>query len=496
MPKRKKRIGRQEPTFERIGAYDYSLGADCVSFFEGFGVKFTDYQKHELELYLARNYNDDFVGDEYAAATIGISRPRQTGKSYAARFYALWCAMVEGKKVLYSAHNTSTTMQMFKDIKDFLEANHSLYKHLKADGGVYNAPINMGLYFNNGGCISFSTRTKAGARGKSFEVIVIDEAQELTDAQLEALSPTSIASEEDSQMIALGTPPGPECLGTVYRDWYDTAHGGDDDSDIWWMEWAIPKVPPDIFDVDLWYTFNPGMGWRITEKKMRAEATKFKNNPEGFAREYLGYWAPRFAYHTVISFKKWDSCEISEDDANEIRGDVAYGVKFSPDGAVGSISVAIRPDDKTKPVLVELVETVDMSAGVSYFVDWLAPRLKKSLGVVIDGQSNAQLLVDYLKERKINTKNLTIRPNAKEYSDACSTFLNDVVEKRVAHCGYEELTESVTQCRRRPVGKGGAWGFEGLTPEIDTTIVDSAALAVYLARTSKRKPGRTMKVGF
>ena len=48
------RRGRQEPTFEVVGAYDYSLGEDCIEFFARYGIKFTPYQKHELNLYCAR----------------------------------------------------------------------------------------------------------------------------------------------------------------------------------------------------------------------------------------------------------------------------------------------------------------------------------------------------------------------------------------------------------------------------------------------------------
>jgi len=497
MAQRKKRYGRQEPTFAAVGDYDYTFGDDAVAFFEGYGIRFTPYQKQELSLYLARDENPDTQSDDFAGSVICISRPRQTGKSYAARFYALWEAMIEGKHVLYTAHNGDTTTEMFRALKTFLENNPELYAKLKpGNEGIYQAPVRMGFYFSNGGQIELKTRTKSLSRGRSTEIIIIDEAQELTDAQLEALAPTDIASEEDSQLIAIGTPPGPECNGTVYKGWRDTAREDNDSAEIWWLEWAIDYIPTDIFDVDLWYEYNPGMGWRITEKKMRAAAVKFKRNPDGFAREYLGYWSKGLSFKAVISERLWQACEIDEESASRVKGIPSYGVKFSPDGATGSISVCIRPTTKGGVPFVELVDNVDMSVGVSHFADFLAERWKKAAAITIDGAANASTLVEMLKERKVPVNAVVKTPSAKEYADACSRFNNAVIERKLEHAGYDDLTDSVIQCKRRPIGTSGGWGFAPVSDEIDATITDATALAYYGAVTSKRVPGRKMKVGY
>lgn len=81
------RRGRKEPTFEVVGAYNRTDGPAAVELFECYGVRFIPAQKYEMELYLAKNE----LG-ESEALTIGLSRPRQNGKSFAARYYALWQA--------------------------------------------------------------------------------------------------------------------------------------------------------------------------------------------------------------------------------------------------------------------------------------------------------------------------------------------------------------------------------------------------------------------
>ena len=77
-------LGRQTPTFSTIGNYAYSNGALVAEVFEEEGAAtFYESQRYELELMLARS-----ADGSPAATTIGISKPRQNGKSYGARFYA------------------------------------------------------------------------------------------------------------------------------------------------------------------------------------------------------------------------------------------------------------------------------------------------------------------------------------------------------------------------------------------------------------------------
>ena len=224
------RYGRQEPTFEVVGGFSSSRGGEAVGLFESYGGRFMPWQARQLELYLAR----DGAG-RAASKTIGLSVPRQNGKSYAARFYAVWCAAVEGKAVLYTAHHGVTTREMFKRIKSFAEGTPDFAAEL-AHNGVKQAQGNEAVYFSNGGFIEFNTRTTSVSRGKTYDVIVVDEAQTLDDLEASALQPTTLATDSgDPQMIYIGTPPDPKCKGTVFRDLHRKAHAGELGGG-WWLD--------------------------------------------------------------------------------------------------------------------------------------------------------------------------------------------------------------------------------------------------------------------
>ena len=244
------RTGRQEPTYSVIGDYAYSYGPEVVEMFEDEGgATFYPSQKQELELMLARNANG-----EPSALTIGISKPRQNGKSYAARYYAVYMSVFEHRQVLYSAHHSTTTNKMFNALCNLFESPERYPDFADDIKKISHVRGYEGIYFkdwqdddgviHDGGCIEFATRTNSGARGGTYSVIIIDAAQELTNEQQEAMLPVISAASEVSnvemmpQQIFIGTPPNSACHGTVFANMHRDAHG-EEKGGFWWLEWSI-----------------------------------------------------------------------------------------------------------------------------------------------------------------------------------------------------------------------------------------------------------------
>lgn len=490
------RKGNQKPTFSTVREWSYTEGDYAANMFGDYGVEFFESQRYELHVFFARNEDGSF-----AAKTICISKPRQNGKSFAARFYAIYMAAILGKRVLFSAHHGKTTRKMFKEIRNFLEANADFYAMLKPNGkGIYSAYGSEGIYFadwydddgyfHEGGLIEFQTRTNSAARGETYQVIIVDEAQELTAEQLEALKPTTIAADDaekvdsDPQMIYLGTPPNPKCVGTEFRRWHNEAHS-DKQSSIWWLEWAVDEIP-DMSDreavMELVYLTNPAMGYRIKESTMYDVMDTM--SADGFARECLGWWTSVVSLiETVINAELWNACKV---DNPHKSGLLVYAIKFSPDGATGALAACYKPDDGVPFVYV--VDVKSLSSGIGWFVDNLAPRANKAAQIVIDGQSNAQNLNERLLAEGVSSK-VIIRPQTRDVIAACSTLVNAVKEQRITHYGQPALDDSATKTKRRRIGNNGGFGFES-TDEANAALIEACALAYWGAMTTKRNPKR------
>lgn len=485
-----RRYGDQEPTFELVGDYAFTDGPDAVRLFENYRATFYPCQEREMELFLARD-----ASGSYATLTIGISKPRQNGKSYGARWYAVWAALVEGKKVLYSAHHGKTVRKMFKAIREIVEGNQDIYRELAPDGGgIYKAAGSEGIYFANGGMIEFQTRTTSGARGETYDIIIVDEAQELTQGQLDAMKPTTLASDSgDPQMIYLGTPPGPDCPGTVFRKMHDKAHAGGEG--IWWLEWAVGE-PVDTADFDACleaaYRTNPAMGYRIRERVM-ADAIRTATDVAGFNREYLNWWS-RQHVDSVIGAEDWERCTIDSAPSLDDGSAPCFAVKFSLDGKRASIAAAAKMDDGRVYVEVPIGCNASCAGGIRWVEDFAASVAGGAGKVVIDGKAHADDLYRRLRGKKVPKSCLDI-PMSSWVADACSSFVTAIDEGTIAHAGQQAVAYAVDNTTKRKIGNGGGFGFEAATEDADETLLEAMALAYQAAMTNKRNPRKKARAG-
>lgn len=490
------KTGSQKPTFEVVGKYKYSDGKAVAEVFaEIGGATFYPSQLYELELMLARN-----ADGSPSASVIAISKPRQNGKSYAARYYSAYMAVFEHKGVLYSAHHGNTSRKMFSAMADMFsnkERFPDLFNEVKS---ISRARGYEGIYlkdwkdesgaWHDGGFIEFSTRTNSGARGGTYSVIVIDEAQEMTTEQQEAMLPViSAASDANDakalpQQIYIGTPPAPSCNGTVFRKMRKSAKGND--GGIWWLEWGIESLDDLNAEnpIELAYKTNPAMGYRIAEKTVMSEYNTM--DKDGFARERLGWWSPveSHAVEYAIDSKAWGKCRSAE---TKPDGKTAYGVKFSADGASVALCGAVIPENgKARISLIKYKATAE---GIRWLSDWLNERCMKASCVVIDGKNGVDVLIDRIAD-KWKSKGAIIRPRANDMIAAVSLLVDSVNEESLTwYNGQDVLNQSATTAYKRAIGGGYGFGGEMSEP------VEACALALWGAKTSKRNPAKKMRIG-
>ena len=474
--------GSREPRLKIEPQRTGSDGGDAAELMAAYASPLDPWQRDVLDCWLGR----DELG-QYSVYSAGLSVPRQNGKNVCLEALELYLMVVLGVRILHTAHQVRTAKKSFKRLSQIF--TNKRFPELA--GTVLDVRYTNGeeaITLDNGGSIEFLARSRQAARGfDGIAVIVFDEAQELTDDQLDSVMATMAASPSDTRiMIFTGTPPYPGCPGTVFRRRRQAVIDAPGPHDAW-HEWGIDAASVDVIptnDPMLWYKANPAMGRRLTEAFTLEELRS--QTRDGFCRERLGWWSPVLTEITDMAIPEalWDACKSSE---TRPAGKVAYGVCFSADGTEVCLCGAVLPE--SGPARISMIERKPTAQGTRWLSEWLRERYHVGGCVVIDGRNGVDLLIDRISDVWRAPKSV-VRPKPGDVVAAASALLDALTEQTVTwYADQEALRDSAVTATKRPIG--GGWGFGGDDP----CPIAACALALWGVKTSKRDPTRKMRVG-
>lgn len=475
-------IGAQSPRISIQPKRKSSDGDDAGLLFSAYAYKLDEWQAATLACWLGKD-----AAGQYNVMSAGLSVPRQNGKNSCLEAREFFGLIVNGEKILHTAHQVRTSKKSFRRlVQIFTDKRHPEITALVKQIRYTNGEEAIELY--NGGHIEFSARSRQAARGfDGISLIVYDEAQELTDEQVDAIMATLAASATGNrQIIYTGTPPYPGCPGNVFRRRREISlkDAGPHDA---WHEWSVEAASADdinITDRALWYETNPALGLRLSEDFTAEECRTM--SADGFCRERLGWWSPALAQREdkALPAAEWAACASTEP---KPHGKTAYGVKFTADGSEVVLAGAVIPPDG--PARISLIDRRPTGHGTRWLAEWLNERYNSASAVVIDGRNGADVLVDRISE-KWKAKGSIIRPSGRDVTAAAGLLFDAVNEKTLTwYKPQAALDEAAQAATKRPLA--GGWAFGGP----DAAPVEACALALWGAKTSKRDPTKKQRIG-
>ena len=427
-------MGNQEPSVRIAPEYIASDGMDACKILRAGGTVLDPWQALILDDWLGRT-----ASGRWAAPTCGGSVPRQNGKSLLVQGRAEIGMLMFNEQVIYTAHLQKTATETFEEMRDFFESK-ALIKYV-AD--IKTALGREQIILKSGARIKFLARTRNGGRGQHGDLLIIDEAQEMDeDAQASFLP--AISASLNPQTVYVGTPPDPNASGVVFRGIRNRALAGKTER-MAWFEFSVNEIG-DVKDKKRWAATNPALGLRILPSTIEGECEQMDSDT--FARERLGWWSPVASENVeyALDKKAWEACKSDE---MKPEGKTAYGVKFTPDGAMVALCGAVIPDDG-----IARISLIDKIADT-----WKA-------------------------------KNSIIRPSTKDIMASAGMLSNAINEKTVTwYSKQEDLDHSATTSVKRPISGGGGFGGDNSAP------IEAAALALWGVKTSKRNPNKQMRIG-
>ena len=414
-----------------------------------------------------------------------ISAPRQAGKSLVCEVWAVMHAQ-RGERILYTGHRADLAGTIFR----------RMWATIPAEWGATPTFSNgrESLQFSSGGGIDFKTRGARIARGQTYDKIVVDEAQQVTEEDLDGMR-YSIRTRPDAAILYAACAPNGRvnvnCL--VLKSLRDRARGGQADGLVY-VEWAGIELDDDgeefqahqmseavLADRSVWKRATPGFGARITEERMASELESM--GPVSFAIEALNIplW-PDLAYAGAgpVTFAAFEALldEQSKLNPDESIHPVVVSYDMNPT-RTGSITLAGRRDDLLH---VDLVGRFEGAAAMEAAIARLCERADLDVvAVVCDGSPENLALLKKLRYDYVVTERQAREEGAARLGQqACGSLVDFVNEGRFRHRGQLELMEAVRGAVTKSLGTDG-WVYSRGRSRSDVSPLIAMACALHVA---------------
>lgn len=467
---------------------------------EEFGMSLYPWQDLVLRTSLGVSNGSLYYGN------VGLSVPRQNGKSEILVWRAIIGMLYLKQDILYTSYNKDSAKSIYTRMQDIVDDSSKLKKFIKV-GDQHNKMELRAFDPRTGeplGMVEFHTRAGGKARGESYDVIFFDESQFLTSEQIASATPTT-ATFADSQVWYVGTPEpigkivsrgataGMISDGVFRRIRRDILFKGQAHSCF--FEWGVDSLVPKE-DKRYWYVSNPSLGFKPSKGRGLTERSFLVDNlsNEEFAVERLGFWS-RQEKSSVIDAGTWDNLSIDKSvekfyTSPDSHDSMVLSVKSDYEDEWIDVALAFRYDGAT---FTRIADSFPMDRPWVENVMGIVMKMveyDKCKEIIIDGETAQQQITQALRRegrwprnaKKRHGKVVLATPNHARYS--ASNLVSKIIAKEVFHSAQPQVDGAVYDAEKRMHGKTW-WGFRSISGKTKSGLLETIALAVYAATESE-----------
>lgn len=477
-------LGVQQPPILSLPPALTSAGQEAVELAASAGLDLDPWQAFVLDGSLRERQDG-----KWAAFETALIVSRQNGKGSIIEARELAGLFLFGDElILHSAHEFKTAAEGFLRLTTLIQNTPELdsrvakYTHSHGDEGIR---------LKSGGRIRFVARTGGAGRGFSGDLVILDEAYNLSENQMAALLPT-LSARPNPQLWYTSSAPDKDIaacdqLARVRR----RALAGGDPS-LAYFEWSIDPhtefCPAGCTDHDemvdpaSWAKANPALGYRLTTDYIAKEMAALDSR--SFMRERLsvGNYPIEGNGWDVISEEAWEDLADAESEPGQV---LAFALDVTPDRSMGSIAIAgIREDG------LRHIEIADYRPGTSWMVPRIEELVKKwrPVAVAIDVKGPAGALIADLETAGVPL----LKAQASDMAQACGAFYSAVVPQgddasTVRHWDQGELNRAVAAAKKRKLGEAWAWTRADITNDISPLVAVTLAMWALAKKGNRRR---------
>jgi hypothetical protein len=179
--------GSEQPRIWSFPPAVSSAGDEVSEFVAQFGLDLFPWQRLVLRTALGER-----ADGRWAASEVGLTVPRQNGKGSVIEARELGGLFLLGERTItHTAHEFKTAVEAFRRIRTIIDGSDELTRRVKTIIKMPNPTIEL----TSGARLMFVARSGGSGRGFSGDVVILDEAYDLTQDQMDALVPTLTTAE-------------------------------------------------------------------------------------------------------------------------------------------------------------------------------------------------------------------------------------------------------------------------------------------------------------
>jgi phage terminase large subunit-like protein len=186
---------------------------------------------------------------------------RQQGKTHLARMMMLaHLYLFDSKNVIIMSSNRSMALDTFRQVAYAIEGNDGLSQAVKQ---IRFANGTESIEMKNGARLDVVAATRDGSRGRTADLLYIDEVREISEEGFRAATPTTRARANAQTLL---TSNAGDAFSTVLNDLRERALSFPPQT-FGYYEYSAPQFAA-ITDRDAWAMANPALGYTVTEEAL------------------------------------------------------------------------------------------------------------------------------------------------------------------------------------------------------------------------------------
>jgi phage terminase large subunit-like protein len=448
--------GATEPRLHSEWLKAKTRGDEVVAFAKQIGRELMPWQEVIVRDYFSIDDESKFI-----RRTGLLLVARQNGKSELARIMCLAHLFLFGsRRVLIMSSNRSMTLVSFREIAYLIDSNAFLKEQVRA---IRYANGSECIELKNHARLDIVAATRDGSRGRTADFLWIDELREIDEEAFTAATPTTRATDGQS----FYTSNAGDAWSLVLNNLREKCLSYPPKS-LGFYEYSAPQYCK-INDRKAWAMANPALGYTVSEEAL--EEAMSTSSIESWRTESLMQWIDSLQSpwpHGAFEDCSDATLEMSPGPLTIFGFDVAPNRRTAslvagqllPDGRIGLGILQSWHSDVA-------VDEQKIAVEIKLWADKYFPRM-----ICFDKYTTATIA-----QRLQMSGAATVDCSGTIFYQACSDFLDALVNKRLVHSGQEALIAQMNNCAAKQ--NDSAWRIIRRRSAGDVTAPISLAMVIH-----------------